>query len=246
MKRVIQLMSFILILFFISINVVWAGSNDIKIKTGFLQSQFRDLSREIGLAINFLPMSPAEPLGILGFDIGLAVSAIDIDEEASFWKDVVSDKDPPGYLLLPKLQVEKGLPFGIDIGLLYSNLPDSNISLIGGEIKWAILKGSIVSPALSVRGSYSALSGVDDIDIKTYRGDISMSKGFLFLTPYVGIGEILIKSSESSNQVSLEDESISAFTGFAGVKFSFLIFNIVGEADIAETVSYNLRINVGF
>ncbi len=38
----------------------------------YTQSEFKDLSTELGLAISYVPLSPAEPLGGLvpGFDVG--------------------------------------------------------------------------------------------------------------------------------------------------------------------------------
>ncbi|MBI4715714.1 MAG: hypothetical protein HY760_07255, partial [Nitrospirae bacterium] len=51
---------------------VQAADNDIDL-SGFpnVQGQFEDLTKELGLALSYLPMSPAEPLGITGFDVGV-------------------------------------------------------------------------------------------------------------------------------------------------------------------------------
>ncbi len=220
-----------------------AAKYDITIPTTYLQSQFHDISEQLGLAIAYLPLAPAEPLGILGFDLGVEITASKIDRNESFWTQLMPST-PPGYLPFPKLHVQKGLPFGLDVGLVYTKLPSSNIGMVGGELKWAILKGTLATPALAVRGSYTTLTGVDTLDLSTYGADVSVSKGIAFITPYLGVGEVWIKSSTSA--VPLQDESVSAMRTFVGVKFSLLVLSFAAEADFSKVPSYSFRASLSF
>lgn len=220
-----------------------AAKYDITIpSTGYAQTEFRDLSEEIGLALAYRPLAPAEPLGLLGFDIGIEVTAVKIDNNQTFWTEV--SPDPPSYLAFPKLHAQKGLPFGIDVGFVYTKVPSSNIGMLGGEVKWAILKGTIATPALALRGSYTTLFGVDNLDVSTYGADLSISKGIGPFTPYAGIGEVWISSS--TDALPLADESISATHGFVGAKLSLLLLSIAAEADFAAVPSYTFRIGLSF
>ncbi len=225
-----------------------AAKYDVTIPDGLLaQSEFHDLSEQIGLALAYRPVAPAAPLGLLGFDIGVEFMAVDIDESETFWTKVNSDL--PSYLLFPKLHAQKGLPFGIDVGLVYTQIPSSNIVMYGGEVKWAILKGTVATPALALRGSYTTLSGVDTLDVSTYGADLSVSKGFGPFTPYAGIGQIAINTSSSALSSAgpvLQDESISATHGFIGAKISLLMLSFVAEADFAAVQAYSFRINLSF
>ncbi len=221
---------------------VGAAKYDISIPPGYAQSQFHDVSEQLGLAIAYLPLAPAEPLGLLGFDLGVEITAVKIDHNDLFWKAI--NPDLPGYLGFPKLHVQKGLPFGIDVGLVYTNLPSSNIGMFGGEVKWAILKGTLATPALAVRGSYTKLTGVDTLDLSTYGADVSVSKGIAFITPYLGVGEVWIKSS--TDAVPLQDESISATRTFVGVKLSLLVLSFAAEADFSKVPSYTFRASLSF
>jgi hypothetical protein len=208
---------------------------------------FRDLSEEIGLAVAYRPLAPAEPLGLLGFDIAAEVTAVNIDSNEAFWSSVNSDL--PSYLAFPKLHAQKGLPFGIDVGFVYAKLPSSNIGMYGGELKWAILKGTIATPALALRGTYSTLTGVDTLNVSTYGADLSVSKGFGPLTPYAGIGEVWIKSSSdalSDISVPLSDESLSESHFFVGTKWSILLLTFAVEADFAKVQAYSFRVGLGF
>lgn len=225
-----------------------AAKYDIIIPDGVLsQSMFKDLSEQVGLAVAYHPLAPAEPLGLLGFDIGVEVTAIDIDEGEPFWTAV--NADLPGYLAFPKLHAQKGLPFGLDLGLVYTQVPSSNIGMWGAEVKWAILKGTLATPALALRGSYTTLFGVDNLDVSTYGADLSISKGFGPFTPYAGIGQVATTSSSDATALgggALQDESISATHGFIGAKLSFLMLSFVAEADFAAIPTYGLRLNLSF
>jgi len=224
-----------------------AGGNDINLQA-MAQSEFEDLSKEVGLIISYVPLAPAEPLGILGFDIGVEVTGVKISSGSTFWENAVADNQPPDYVILPKIHVQKGLPWGIDLGAIYATAPGTNISLYGGELKWAFMKGSIVSPAVAVRGSYTALAGVDDLDASTYGLDVSVSKGFGPLTPYAGLGQVWIKTGENVNDTILDrdDVSTSATKLFAGAKLKILLLGIVLQADFSDVQMYSARANISF
>lgn len=232
---------------FLSIQIAPALAADLDVdltRNLLSQKEFKDFSEEAGLALSYLPLSPAESLGILGFDIGAEVTAANIREDRSHWTKVT--EDPPSQIILPKLHVQKGLPFGFDIGAVYSKVPQSNVSMVGGELKWAFISGNAVFPAVAIRGSYTKLLGVDDLDLETVGADLSISKGLAFVTPYAGIGQVWIRSREKVNNLDLEKENISLTKGFIGVKISLLIINFVAEADFSKIPMYTGRINVGF
>ena len=213
------------------------------------QGQFRDLSREAGAAISFKNTAPAAPLGITGFDAGIEVSAVDIKSDSPYWQAAFSG-DAPSYLFLPKLRVRKGLPFGIDLGAMYSYVPDSNIKLYGIEVSKAILDGTMATPALGIRGTYSRLAGVNDLDLQTAGLDASISKGFLFLTPYAGAGGLWVNSKAGGNlQTSskLASENIFQPRVFAGLKVSPLpLLGITAEAEYEVRPTYSLKAAVSF
>jgi len=247
MKRgILSLIISIFIIVFSS-SLSFAGGNDINLQA-MAQGEFEDLSKEVGLIVSYVPLAPAEPLGVLGFDIGIEVTGARISSGATFWEKAVADGKPPDYVVLPKIHVQKGLPFGIDLGAIYAMAPGTNISLYGGELKWAFMKGSIVSPAAAIRGSYTALAGVDDLDATTYGLDASISKGFGPLTPYAGLGQVWIKTSENVNDtiLDLDDVSTSATKLFIGAKLKVLLLGIVLQADFSDTQMYSARANISF
>jgi hypothetical protein len=234
-------------LMFLSIDPIPTWAYDARVdlsKTAISQDEFKSFSEEAGLAISYIPTAPAESLGIFGFDAGVEVTGADIREDRSYWTKVT--QDPPAFLVLPKLHVQKGLPFGFDIGAVYTKVPQSNISMIGGEVKWAFIGGNAVLPAVAIRGSYTKLLGVSGLNLQTIGADLSVSKGFAFVKPYAGAGIVRVQSKENVDLLNLKQENLNLPKGFIGVKISLLLINFVVQADFSKIPLYTARLNIGF
>lgn len=248
MKKVVMLM---LLLFVIAVPAM--GKTVIDFQGAFQakgQEAFKNLSTDLGLALSYMPLSPAEPLGdkLPGFDVGVELTYIPIDQEKLYWNDISTGDKIPSALAFGKVHAQVGLPIiPIDIGYLYAYVPDTDIKLNGYEIKYAILEGSTVMPAIAIRGAYTKLSGVDVLDLSTKSLDISISKGFAMLTPYAGIGMVWITSEENDPDVTFAKEDISETKTFVGLKLSLLpVLNVVAEADFAAVDAYTFRLNLSF
>jgi hypothetical protein len=223
---------------------------------GLAQDTFKTLSKEAGAAISFKNAAPATPLGITGFDAGVELEVADIKTGNNSYWDKAFNGNAPSYLVLPKVRVRKGLPLSIDVGAMYSYVPDSNIKLYGVEVSKAILDGTLATPALGVRATYTRLAGVSQLDLQTAGIDASISKGILFLTPYAGAGMVWIDSKAKGNLQTnsialtgsaLKSESIWQPRGFVGVKISPLpLFGITVEAEYAVRPIYTLKAALSF
>jgi hypothetical protein len=207
------------------------------------QPQFRLLSEDLGAVLSYKPLSPGEPLGVTGFDVGFEITGTSISNKTIL--DQVTSGNAPSMLPVAKLHAHKGLPYGIDVGASYSAIPNSNIKLFGAEIRYAILEGTIATPALALRGSYSKLTGVDQLDFDTKAIDISISKGFTIAKPYAGVGQVWVNSSP--NGVPLASEKFTLTKVFAGVNLNFGLTNVAFEADrTGDTNSYGAKIGFRF
>jgi hypothetical protein len=208
-------------------------------------AQFRLLSEDLGAALSYKPILPAEPLGILGFDIGIEVTATQLQNPAIF--ALAMGGETIDTLVMPKLHINKGLPFGFDIGASYAAVPDSNIKLWAAEVRYAILKGGTASPALALRGSYSALEGVDQLKLATTGVDLSISKGFAVFTPYAGIGMVWVRSTPDASIPTLTEEEIDLNKVFVGVNMNLAVINIAIEGDkTGDAMSYSLKLGWRF
>lgn len=207
------------------------------------QQEFRLLAEDVAGAFSYHPQTPTEPLGITGFDVGAALTLSQV-RNATIWEKATSDSVPT-YLVVPTLRLDKGLPLGIDIGLMYATVPGSNVDLWGAQARWAILQGGIAEPAVGIRGSYTKLSGVEQADLNTKALDISASKGFAMLTPYAGIGRVWVSADPHVANLGKEDLSMNRF--FVGAGFKVVLFNMNAELDrVGETTSFSLKAGIRF
>ena len=89
---------------------------------------------------------------------------------------------------MARVGARKGLPGGIDLGLSYGKALGGDVKLVSAELQYAILKGGLLSPALSVRLTGSRAVDAKAYDFDQYGAELLFSKGFTVLTPYVGAG----------------------------------------------------------
>jgi hypothetical protein len=245
MKRIVLT----LLVTLLATGTAFAAKYDLNFAAGFANDQFKSFAREAGAMAAYRGVAPAEPQGLTGFDIGVEASFVDID--SSVWNEVLTETtDPPSYLVVPRLHVRKGLPFNIDVGAMYAQVPDSNITLWGGELQVALLEGTTATPALALRGSYSSLEGVDDLDLQTYAADAVLSKGFLMFTPYIGAGVVQIEAEYTGNistlQNELQDQSLTEARYFAGVQASMALLRLTGEIEYLERPIYTVKLSLGW
>jgi hypothetical protein len=201
------------------------------------QAEFANLARDFNAAASYKGVAPAESLGIVGFDLGASVSATKL-EHSDLWRKAGFDNSS---LYMPRLSLQKGLPFNVDIGASLSAVPGSDIKLIGGEIKYAIVPGGVALPAVAIRAAATRLSGVKQLDLDTKSLELTVSKGFLMLTPYAGVGKVW--GSLTPNVSNLTKEKPDANKVFAGLNINLGLVNWATEVDRTDgnqTVSVKL------
>jgi hypothetical protein len=84
--------------------------------------------------------------------------------------------------------------------IVLGKVVDPDIPYFGAEVRYAILKDQALIPGLHIRGSYSQTFNVDQLDLRTYALDLSVSKGFgagIKITPYAGVGAAWVSSKAS-------------------------------------------------
>ena len=209
------------------------------------QSEFRALSEDLGAALSYKPLTPTAPLGITGFDVGLAVTATKIKNSDLLQRAGAGDHST---LPVPSLRLNKGLPLDIDIGLMVGAVPGTNVRLYGGELRYALVSGGVAMPAIGIRGSYTKLTGVDQLDFDTKGVDLSISKGFLMLTPYAGVGKVWAASTPKNiPPPGLSKESFSLNKVFGGVNLNLGATNFAFEADrTGKATSYGAKVGFRF
>lgn len=211
------------------------------------QADFRAFSEDLTGALSFKQVGPPEPLGLLGFEVGVDVSGTDAGAR-DVWNTALGE-DFGGFVPMARIRGRVGLPFGVDVGGFYSRIPDSNIDAGGVEVRYAVFEGGALWPAVGVRGAYTKLSGVDQLAFNTKSVDASVSKGFTFLTPYLGVGQVWTSSDPQGDAetAGLNNENFRDTRLFGGVRGSIGLLSLTGEVEqLAGVTTFTAKLSVGF
>jgi len=225
-------------------NISLAGSIDNVQVLG--QADFKLLSQDLSSTFSYKAVIPATPLGLTGIDLGVEASSTKL-KNPTVWQAATNSNDTT--IIVPKVHVHKGLPFGFDIGGFYTSVPGSNIELIGAEVRYALFEGGVVTPAVGLRGAYTKLSGVDQLALNTKALEVLVSKGFTLFTPYIGIGHVWTSSDPQGTAaaVGLQKEKISQNKTFAGINMNLGLMNFALEGDkTGDTTSYSFKFGFRF
>lgn len=224
---------------------VAAQAADLNTVGNLNQAQFRLLSEDLGSAAAYKALIPSEATGITGFDVGGAVMINQLKNRDVF-QIAANNEDPGATLTQYALRANKGLPFDLDVGASVSQVSGTNIQVAGADIRWAALLGGTFIPAVSTRLAISNISGVDQVDVKTVSFDVSLSKGFAFITPYAGLGVVQVKSTPN-NAGALVEEKFNLTRVFAGTNVALGLMNIIVEADkTGDAANLGLKLGVRF
>lgn len=224
------------------------AANDLDSIQNLGQDQFKKLSEDLGAALSYKAITPAEPLGITGFDIGIEASGTELENKDIF--DTACGGCGVDTLVIPRVHLHKGLPMNFDVGVSYASVPNSNIKLTGVELSYANIEGGAVMPAVATRFTYSKLTGVDQLDFDTKGVEVSISKGFAMFTPYAGIGYNWVTSTPnlpSGLPITLEEEKFNQTKYYVGLNLNLGLINFDVEADqTGDAKTYSGKIGFRF
>lgn len=138
-------------------------------------------------------VTPAETLGYAGFHVGLMYSATFVHSSDPYWFSTQNAADtgsPDSALQTLQLDVRKGLPGSLEVGLNLLWLANSSMFAPGLILDWSLLEGYSFAPDVSVRAGVNTVVGMRDMDLTVAAFDVAVSKGFglggmFHLAPYL-------------------------------------------------------------
>ena len=206
------------------------------------QGEFHRVSEDLGAAFSYKGVTPATPLGLTGFDIGIEVTTTRM-ENSSLLR--LAGAGGPSNLVIPKVHVHKGLWGGLDIGAFVGGASDVDATLYGAELRYAILDDGIAVPAVGVRLSGTKAAGLGTLRFATAALDLTVSKKFALVTPYAGAGTVRVQSSVRGT--ALGEESFNKSRVFAGVNLNLLAANLAIEAEkMGDNTSLSAKLGFRF
>ncbi len=237
------------------------------------EAAFKALSLELGQVLGPKFLAPAETLGQAGFDLGVDISLSTVDGTGAHWRAL--NGGGTDNFVTGQLHLRKGLPFSFEVGATLGHLFNSEMFLVGTELKFSLNEGFVYLPDIAVRGTFNTLVGAPDMNLATTGFDISISKAFgvvgaMSLTPYLGYNQLIIISSSRLLDVSPEDPTqptINEMTGeldfqpefvfgtevqtvnrfFVGTRLIFGVLNLTLEGAFSgEVQTYSGRVGFDF
>lgn len=206
------------------------------------QHDFHLVAQDLTGAFDYKALGGAASGGLLGFSIdGFGSYTRTLDSGA--WKRLTgSSVDGVG---IAGIRASTGL-LGVDVGGFYAAVPGTNANVYGAELRTALFKGTVVTPAVALRGTYTAASNTGDVSYDSYGADLIISKGFLFITPYAGAGYVQ-SVTKTDRSVGLDKESIGRGKGFVGLAFKMLLLDgTVDYERLGRSNVYSLKLGVTF
>ncbi len=180
--------------------------------------------------------------GMTGFDLGIEATAFIPPPAFSTAVQALSGSAPPSILLIPKINLHKGLPGGLDIGIsvFYWVSNGQPLSTFGGDVKWTFFQRPVL-PALAIRASFD-LNNLWFATTNTYDLDALISYPLVVIDPYVGIGVSYWNGALSVPVGAGMTISNSTWgwapRAYAGFPLKMGIFRITGQAE------YNFMTNL--
>ncbi len=216
------------------------------------QASFDGLTEDLAAAAWMNPSNSAEPhsAGIIPVGVQIAVEAaiLDIDKTASHWSQIGYTED---ILPMPRLRASVGIPFGLDVGVMYLSAADLNLDMIGYEVRMAF-GNYIPVPMLeaNVRYHTSTLTA-GDLEVSNSGFAAMIGANLPVIKPYIELGTMTATSTPSgalvSGPVVLVGNEKSYSTRALGAKIELAFFMINAEmATIGDKTSTNVKLGFEF
>lgn len=190
------------------------------------QAQFRDLAQDLGAALSYKGVIPATSLGVVGFDLGVVASATTVQHSDLFAR---AGNRASEYLYVPKLQLHKGLPWGLDIGAFVGMASNVDTPVAGADIRWALVEDRLALPAVALRASGTRAGDIGGLRVTTAGADLLVSKRLAVATPFAGVGVVRTRARYQGSAFSQETFSESRY--FAGLNLNLVLLNLAVEAE---------------
>ena len=253
----------------------WRG--DKVLDSELITADYHQVIRELGTAISSKPMHGGSTLGLYGFEVGLSntIAFIDTrseDGQPSPWARVHEEGTPNNMMVIPRIDIRKGLPASIEVGASMGYIAVSRQTSMAGFVRAAPLEGYRNMPDVVFQLGYAGYVGNDQLELGTM--DLSGTVGYSFpfgritgvnnasISPYLGGGLLRVHARpnlEVDEQTALGIAEVSGFSGsdFYAEDFAFWqihggfrinsgTFSFRGSASWVPSGIATLNVGMGF
>ncbi len=202
----------------------------------YVASGWKQVALELGSTLSNKPGMPARTLGPAGFHVGLTTTFAHLPGrwvDSAYpdgWELMDPDEEAMPLLVVPTVNVRKGLPASLELGANFGWLGATETGVIGGYGRWGLIEGYKNLPDVSVQAGYAVYVGNDEFELGAM--DMSMTLGYTLpfgpvegihtarFSPFVNLG---LTRVHASPRVDLTDSRLDGrladLTGFEGETF---------------------------
>lgn len=188
-----------------------------------------DLLQVSAYGADHRPYASASPLGVaLGLDIAVDVTVISVPDSFKSAMALIGSTDIPSTIPLPRVNLRKGLPWGLDFGFTWIGY--GVYSVLGFDLQKNWIKMPI---ALASRVSYGKQS-LNFIHSSTFSLDAVASMSLAIFDPYLGLGGQFgsgdLRFNSGTVPVSVAtSQSFSSLRFFAGIPVNLAVMKLTIE-----------------
>jgi hypothetical protein len=188
-----------------------------------------DLLQVSAYGADHRPYASASPLGVaLGLDIAADITVISVPQSFKSAMALIGSTDIPSTIPLPRINLRKGLPWGLDFGFTWIGY--GVYSVLGFDLQKNWIKMPI---ALATRASYGSQS-LNFIHTKTLSFDALASMSLAVIDPYLGLGAQFgsgeLRFTSGTVPVSVAtSQSFSSLRFFAGLPVNLALVKLTFE-----------------
>ena len=213
-----------------------AQSSDITLRPGLTSEEFKEFTANLGSILRFRQLGDAATLGKRKGDVSVQLANTSVE-------------DPKGApsLSFPQVVARVGVSDRVDIGAWGGFNANSNYGLVGFDTRIALLTQGPARPvSVSIRPSITSLVGPSDVWVASAGVDLSVSRAFGPVSPYVGVATTGSLAIERSKDVDLDPATAERSLSYAGLSYRWRALSLAAEVEKGADVSYGFRIGTRF
>lgn len=214
------------------------------------QDEFKEFTAQLGSVLRFRQLGDTTTLERGSVELGVQFASPPIDDSKGPWNNVMSrptDHPLAASMSVPQVVARFGLSDRTDLGVWGGLGPHANYGLVGVDTKIALLKQGPARPvSVSIRPSITSLIWPSEVWVGTASVDLTVSRAFGRVSPYVGVAASTSLAVERSEHVALDPATAERSLAYAGLSYRWRALAVSGEVEKAAKVSYAFRIGTRF
>jgi hypothetical protein len=215
------------------------------------QSEFDRFAKEGSMVMHDHQLTSAEAIGQGEVAVSLDYTRTAVDDSKGAWNNTMSHPTEDHYLghsfAFPRLGVAVGVSRRVDVGAWGTLSPGANYGFVGISSKVTLLEQDDRMPvSVAVRPTAVSLLGPDELFVADAGVDVSVSRNFNGLSPYLGFNGHTAIAFERSDEVELDNGTASYLAAFVGVSYAWKKLRLAAEAEAGPLTTYAARLGGSF